>query len=279
VGWLAIAGVPPFAGFWSKDDILANAFGTNHFLWAVGLITAVLTAYYMSRQVFLVFFGKERWKEASAPRDGADAAAEPEHEPAAAGGSHGGSHGGGAHGDFKPHESPWTMGIPLVVLAGLSIFGGALNLPFSGAEFLGSWLEPVFKGSLHPLHVGHGVEITLALATAGLCLVGVAVAFAVYLRGAVAQSSMEPRILRRAWYVDGLVAAIVETPGRALSNWSSSVMDRRIIDGAVNGVGTLVRAGGSRLRAVQSGYVRNYALAVVLGAVALLGYVVVRVGI
>src|SRR4051794_12206140 len=88
VGWLAIAGVPPFAGFWSKDEILLNAFDKSPALWAVGLVTALLTAYYMSRQVFLVFFGKARWED------------------------HAEEH--GAHGELKPHESPWTMTLPLV---------------------------------------------------------------------------------------------------------------------------------------------------------------------
>ena len=103
VGWLAIAGVPPFAGFWSKDEILLFALDKSPVLYVVGLVTALLTAYYMTRQVIMVFFGKARWE------DRAD-----EH---------------GAHGDFKPHESPWIMLIPLVVLAGLSIVGGLIKLP------------------------------------------------------------------------------------------------------------------------------------------------------
>ena len=99
VAWLAIAGVPPFSGFWSKDEILINAWDKSAVLWAVGAITALLTAYYMSRQVFMVFFGKPRWEEgADAPEDS--------HQDAAA------AH--GATGDLRPHESPWTMALPLV---------------------------------------------------------------------------------------------------------------------------------------------------------------------
>src|SRR6266550_604717 len=125
VGWLSIAGVPPFSGFWSKDEILINAWDKSPVLWAVGAITALLTAYYMSRQVFLVFFGEPRWQ--------GDAAEEH-----------------GAHGDLKPHESPWTMALPLVGLALLSTFGGALNLPISpNTEFLRKWLEPLFGSALH----------------------------------------------------------------------------------------------------------------------------------
>src|SRR5207253_1358375 len=97
VAWLAIAGVPPFSGFWSKDEILVNAWDKSHVLWAVGAVTALLTAYYMSRQVFLVFFGEPRWQEGDTPRASrSEAQARP-----------------GAHGDFRPHESPWTMALPL----------------------------------------------------------------------------------------------------------------------------------------------------------------------
>ena len=103
VGWLAIAGVPPFAGFWSKDEILLFALAKSPALYIVGLVTALLTAYYMTRQVVMVFFGEARWDDRAA-----------EH---------------GAHGDIKPHESPWIMLTPLVVLAGLSIVGGIIQLP------------------------------------------------------------------------------------------------------------------------------------------------------
>jgi NADH-quinone oxidoreductase subunit L len=105
IGWLAIAGVPPFAGFWSKDEILLYAFANNRFLWLLGVIAALLTAYYMTRQVIMVFFGEARWHDHAEEN--------------------------GAHGDHTPHESPWTMVTPLVVLAGLSIVGGAMQLPFS----------------------------------------------------------------------------------------------------------------------------------------------------
>ena len=103
IGWLAIAGVPPFAGFWSKDEILLYALVESPALYVVGLVTALLTAYYMTRQVIMVFFGEAHWKD------------------------HAEEH--GAHGEIKPHESPWIMLFPLVVLAGLSIVGGVIQLP------------------------------------------------------------------------------------------------------------------------------------------------------
>ncbi|HEX2273052.1 MAG TPA: NADH-quinone oxidoreductase subunit L [Acidimicrobiales bacterium] len=270
--WLAIAGIPPFAGFWSKDDILANAYDTYPVLWAIGLVTALLTAYYMSRQVFLVFFGDERWREAVA-RTEDEAGAEPEHEPAVAG-----AHASGAHGDFRPHESPPSMALPLVVLAVLSVVGGGINLPFGDLHFLESWLEPVFGEHLHHLGLSGSTKLALAVATSALCAVGLGVAALVFLGRRVREEAVEPEVLRRGWYVDTLYSALVETPGRLLSAWSAYVLDLKVIDGAVNGVASLVRAGGSRLRAVQSGYVRNYALAVASGAVLVLGYVVVRTG-
>jgi NADH-quinone oxidoreductase subunit L len=279
VGWLAIAGVPPFSGFWSKDDILLNAFEKSPALWLVGLITALLTAYYMSRQVFLVFYGEEKWRKAAHPETPAEAHAEPEHEPVAAA-AHGGAGGTaaahGAHGDFKPHESPRIMAIPLIVLAVLAALGGLLNLPFDSAENLEHWLEPVFGENLHHVTSTGGAKVLLALTAVVAALVGVLVAAAIYRRHRIAESAVEPRILQRAWFVDELYQTVIAHPGRALSQWLASVFDAKVIDGAVNGVAALVRGGGTRLRAVQSGYVRNYALAVALGAVGMLAFAVVR---
>jgi NADH-quinone oxidoreductase subunit L len=175
-----------------------------------------------------------------------------------------------------PHESPWTMTAPLVVLAVLSVVGGALNLPWKSVERLAPWLEPVFEGRLHELSLGAGAQWTLALGTLALALVGIAVAALVYLRHRVPEERVEPVVLQRAWYVDRAYALAVEAPGRAISTWSAYVFDLKIVDGAVNGVAALVRGSGERLRRVQTGYVRNYALGVVLGAVALLAYVALR---
>ena len=258
IGWLAIAGVPPFSGFWSKDDILLAAWEKNRALWLVGLVTALMTAYYMSRQVFLVFYGGERWKKADAGHD-------PEHADA-----HAGGHGGGAHGDFKPHESPSTMTFPLIVLAALAAVAGILKSP------LEHWLESVLA---HPHHFASSSSTKLGLAAVATvsAVTGILVARSLWLRGSKArQDSLEPKALQNAWYVDGLYQKIVEAPGRALANFSAFVVDAKIIDGTVNGVGALVRAGGSRLRTIQSGFVRSYALAVAVGAVAILAYAVAR---
>ena len=149
VGWLAISGIPPLAGFWSKDDILSSVWAYHgqlgHLLWAVGFVTAGLTAYYMSRQVALVFFGKERWRrpaEAAAahgpagatPHDSAVATDESGATPESAGAAPGSA--GAAHESGTPHESPWVMLVPLVALALLALVGGLLNLPLKPLDLL-----------------------------------------------------------------------------------------------------------------------------------------------
>ena len=275
VAWLAIAGVPPFSGFWSKDEILVNAWDKSKVLWGIGAVTALLTAYYMSRQVFLVFFGKPRWQEAADAKGPEEAETQPEHEPAAAGGSVADEH--GAHGDFRPHESPWTMALPLVALAGLAAFGGALNLPINAStEFLTRWLKPLFGANLHEATATTGTKWGLFAVTLVLVLIGIAIARAVYLAHRVREEAMEPAVLQRAWYGDAFVAAFVDGPVRLFAAWSAYFFDLKVIDGAVNGAADLVRGSGTRLRRLQTGFVRNYALGVAAGAVAIFAYVVFR---
>jgi NADH-quinone oxidoreductase subunit L len=247
VGWLAIAGVPPLAGFWSKDSILLNAYDKSPVLWAFGLATALLTAYYMTRQVYLVFFGTERWREAQSDEHGR-----------------------------LPHEAPWTMLSPLVVLALLSVAGGALNLPFTEKlKVLEHWLAPVFGTALREVSVSTGLEVGLAVGSAAVALLGVTAGLQLW-RGRAERPELEPAVLQQAWYVDAAVSALVAGPGTAVAVVMADKVDAGLIDGAVNGVAAVVRAAGTRLRRVQTGYVRNYALGVAGGTVLLLGYVVVR---
>ena len=246
IGWLAIAGVPPFAGFWSKDEILLAAWEKSPVLWVVGLITALLTAFYMTRQVIMVFFGEARWHDA--------------HE----------EH--GAHGDLKPHESPWMMVAPLVVLAGLSIVGGGLNLPFSeSTERLALWLEPVVG-----LHHFHTAKLPMAIIAIVVGLLGIAAGFAVYHFKRV--KPVEPQILADAWKYDSAVSAFMGGPGRKAFD-AVAWADSHIVDGAVNGTATVVRGSAGQVRKAQSGNVRNYAAAVAVGVVLLLAWFVVGRGI
>jgi NADH-quinone oxidoreductase subunit L len=297
IGWLAIAGVPPFAGFWSKDEILLSAFDQHPILWVVGLITALLTAFYMSRQVFMVFFGEHHSGEAAAeseahesalavahgetsegvaPTEGARPAelAEPggKGSPSATGPAHGDAHGGG-----EPHESPWTMWVPLVVLALLAMVGGFMNLPFNDdVKFLGTWLEPVVHGAeIHP-HVSSGVKVLLAVVATLAGLVGIGLAVAVYLLKRV--KPVEPELLLNAYHYDDGIAAVVSGPLMSGAVLAADVVDKRGIDGAVNGAGWVARWVGSQVRKTQTGYVRNYALGIAGGAVLALAWFLVRAG-
>ena len=289
VGWLAIAGVPPFAGFWSKDDILLFAWGSGgadaKVLWAIGLVTALLTGYYMSRQVFMVFFGDARWAGTAAPSS-AGHGGEPADEitPGAAGdageaavaadpGTAAAAHGpAGEH--AEPHESPWLMTLPLVMLAVLSIAGGVINLPFNDdVDFLEHFLEPVLGENEAHIAVPTGTKVTLAVIAVVAGLIGIAVASAVYLRRRV--RAVEPEVLAHAWYYDEEVSAFMGGPGRKSFD-GIAWFDAHIVDGAVNGVATVVRAVGGRLRSVQSGFVRSYALGVTVGVVVVLGYFLTR---
>ena len=250
IGWLAIAGIPPFAGFWSKDEVLLYAFANNRLLWLIGVVTALLTAYYMTRQVIMVFFGEARWNDHAEEN--------------------------GAHGDHTPHESPWTMVTPLVVLAGLSIVGGAMQLPFSkSTHFLEHWLEPVVhhsEVSISGTWAYSNKWLLLALAIL-IAVSGVVAAIAVYAKGKF--KIIEPKILADAWRYDSAVSAIVGGPGRAAFG-GVAAFDAKIVDGAVNGIGTEVRTASGLLRKIQSGLVRSYAFVIGLGAVVVLAWFLLR---
>ncbi len=241
VGWLAIAGVPPFAGFWSKDEILAYAWDASPALWVVGIVTAVLTAFYMSRLVFMTFYGEAR-------------------------------HGDDAH----PHEPSRLMTAPLVVLAGAAAVAGGLNLPFTkDLHFLGSWLEPSLFGNEAHLSLGGGAQWLLALVSMAGAAVGIAGAAAVYLQHRLPASRVELPAAARAFYVDEAWTRFVGGPGRRAFE-GVAAFDANVVDGAVDGVGRSVRAGGALLRRVQSGFVRSYALLTAAGAVALLVWFLAR---
>ncbi len=263
IGFVAIAGIFPFAGFWSKDEILLSAFGKSPVLWVAGLVTALLTAFYMGRQVFMVFFGEPKWDRPLAEAVPALAA---ERE---ASGVHQG-HGEGPSEAIHPHESGWKMTLPLVVLAFFAATAGLLNLPmFDRTKFLEHWLDPVVSfGEVH-VHEGPVFKVSVAMIALALAITGILIAFAVYIRKREdLAAKIEQPIFANGWNYDSSITAFMGGPGRKAFE-AVAWFDRTIIDGAVNGVGTLVRDGSGKGRLTQTGYVRNYALGLAFGAVAL----------
>ena len=246
IGWLAIAGVPPFSGFWSKDEILAFAWDKNPLLWLVGIITALLTAFYMTRQVILTFFGKPRYLDA------------------------------GDDGEIKPHESPWTMTFPLVALAVLSVVGGLIQLPFSSStKRLEHWLEPAtFHNETH-LHLSGSTLWILALLALVSVGIGVGIGLSTYLKEKIDRQIFEKPILNNAWNLDSTVSKFMGGPGSKAFT-AVAKFDKEVIDGAVDGTGQIVKKIAAILRRSQNGLVRTYALGIGIGAVGLLIWFLTR---
>jgi NADH-quinone oxidoreductase subunit L len=249
IGALGLSGVPPLAGFFSKDEILAAAFHEGHTtLWALLLFGAFLTAFYSFRLVFLAFFGN--------PRMSRDVA-------------------------HHVHESPPAMTVPLILLAALTVVAGAaVGIPGAHGTAFARFLEPVL-----PLHEGeHGGVTALALlvVSAVVAVGGVVLAWAVYARSEVRPGAIGTprsalhRLLLNKYYVDELYDAAIVRPLYRLSEWSARRVDLGVIDGAVNGVARLVQASAGGLRRVQTGFVANYAFAMLLGAVAAVAYLLAR---
>ncbi len=270
VGWLAIAGVPPFAGFWSKDEILLFTLAERGpVLYAIGLVTAVLTAFYMTRQVIMVFFGEAKWESHANVEEA------PEGDEALA---------STAHGEFKPHESPPIMLFPLVVLAGLAVVGGIIQLPSFG--FVPSDWRHKLEDWLHPVVEAGEAEITgsgaydakelLAVLAIVCALIGIGLAVAIYAKKLA--KPVEPRILADGWKYDESVSAFMGGPGRRTFE-TVAWIDETIVDGAVNGVAKSVTEGAGVVRLGQTGNVRNYAGIVGVGVVLLLAWFVIGRGV
>jgi len=259
IGALAIAGVPGLAGFFSKDEILYRTYATGHtLLWVVGILTALLTAAYMFRVVFLTFHGTSR----------ADA-----HAPA-----HDDGHGGHA---AHLHDAPPAMAIALMVLAIGSVVAGYAGLPsiLGGGDWFARYLEPSFGAAPIEAVAGHGLEGGLMLVSSAVALAGIGVASYFFLQNRRAADAMAERfsglqtLLLNKYYVDEIYDATIVQPIRIVSEeglWK--VVDVQLIDGAVNGVGGTVAGASDALRRVQTGSVRAYAASVFFGVVVILGY-------
>jgi NADH-quinone oxidoreductase subunit L len=243
IAWLAIIGVPPFAGFFAKGDVLASVFAHNKLLWAIGVVTAILTAYYMTRLFVLTFTGRERFREEH-PRD--------------------------------PHESPWVMTAPLIVLSVLAAIGGIINLPWAHSSSLAHFLNPVF-GYVPAVAAANTTEQwVLAGVDTVAALLGLLAAWTLW-RSTVESPRLEPAFLQRVWYWDDFYDATIGRPLTRAAYVSDDVIEPNVIDGAVTGVAVGIRNSAQGLRKIQSGFVRQYALAMVLGFAVIVVYLLARV--
>ena len=275
IGTIALAGLPPFAGFWSKDEILLDASHHSQTIYWLLTVAAFFTAFYMGRQIWMVFFGEAR------------------HEAAA-----------------HAEESPKVMTVPLMILAALSILGGALNLPFEGFHNLGHWLEYTI-GEVEAL----GLDMQVAGVSTVLALIAILISWLLYGRNPMKQGQVDPLKkglgpiftgMENKWYVDELYHAIIVTPFNKISyfladvidwrfwhdwfhekviagtyNWISFIglneyADQKGIDAIANGLGVWTQNFSATLRKVQNGFVRSYALSVLLGVVLIVGYLVLK---
>ena len=240
VGWLAIAGVPPLAGFFAKGDVLKGAWAYSKPLWAIGLAAALLTAYYMTRLFVLAFTGDPRFLAAAGGR------------PALA----------------APHESPWVMRLPLVVLAVCAAVAGALG------PSLDRFVGPVFA-STHLATPSGSTRAVLIAIDGVVAVAGLAIAWWLW-RGRAERPALTPQFLARVWYWDDAYDAVLGRPAQAVARASADVVDPLMIDGAVVGVATATRRAARQLRGLQNGYVRSYALLFAIGTALLLGYLLAR---
>ncbi len=284
-GALALAGIFPFAGFWSKDEILLDAARNYPVVFTLLILAAFLTAFYMGRQIWMVFFGKPR-----------HAAAE------------------------HAEESPAIITIPLMVLAALSLLGGALNLP--GIHTLTNWLGFTIKAVVAEAEVApwlalswSGFNPIVAGLALLLALVAIYISWLIYGRKTLEVGEKDPLKrplgalftgMENKWYVDEIYAAVILKPYTAIARFLADVIDWRFwhdwfhekviagtynfvsktvldlhvdqqfIDAIANGLGNLTRRASASLRRLQNGFVRSYALAVLLGVVIIIGYLLIR---
>jgi NADH-quinone oxidoreductase subunit L len=238
IGCIAIAGVPPFSGFFSKDEILAAAYAKNPIYWFLGLIGAAMTAFYMFRLYATTFLGQFRGTEAQA------------------------SH---------LHESPASMTIPLIILAVLSALGGAMGVPeiLGGHHWLGQHLSSII-GAEHALHLSHTTEWILMGSSVTIALLALLIAISKYSK----QADGEPqtvlgKFLYNKWLVDEFYEKAIVQPLNRIAGFLKEVIEKNVIDGFVNGTGKIVQYGARQTRLMQSGQVGYYILFMVLSIVLL----------
>jgi len=241
---LAIAGVPPFSGFFSKDEILVGAYESNPIFYWVGLAGALMTAFYMFRLYALTFLGKFR-------------------------GTHEQEH--------HLHESPSAITIPLIVLAILSVFGGLLGIPALFAEnahALNNFLNPIFtQGEAFTTahHMEHQTEWILMGVSTLLIVIIIAFAWRKYSRTETfTENTGVNKLLENKWYVDELYDAVNVKQINAFAGFSKNFIERSVVDGAVNGVGRLMQYSSRQVRLLQNGQVGSYVLMMVLSLIVII---------
>ncbi len=233
VAWLAIIGLPPLSGFFTKEPIIASAFDrpgwTGWLYGTAALLGAGLTAFYMTRLFVLTFHGPKRWTD-----------------------------------DIKhPHESPPVMTIPLILLAFGSVFAGWLM-----STSVVDWLTPVFEGAPEPAPAHHLSHLTITLLSVGVTVLGALIAWALFRTGTALQEQPAGPVVtaaRRNLYGDAVNETVFEKPGTYLTR-ALVYFDNKGIDGLVNGLAAAVGGGSGRLRRTQTGFVRSYALSMLGGA-------------
>jgi NADH-quinone oxidoreductase subunit L len=266
-GWLAISGVPFFAGFFSKDEILWktwSAAGMGSFakvLWGIGALTAFLTAVYMTRMMVMTFWGEERFRNV-----------QPIHQEHEEKKDH--------HAPVVPHESPWSMTVPLIVLAVLSTVGGFIGVPYAfvnrDVNVIEHTLEPAvakMPGSVNTEHTDEHAEVSEERLLAGVSIViaglGIGAGLVLFRRRPLLQM---PRILENKYYVDEIYDATLIRPiatGSREGLWK--IFDMGVIDGSLHALGDAVTELGRIARWLQGGFVRAYAAIILVGALILIG--------
>src|SRR6202158_2640904 len=266
IATLAIAGIPPFAGFWSKDEILWQAYSSEHgswVFWLIGVITAFLTSFYMFRLLFMTFFGDYRGSQVD------------QHGRAHA------THGHDEHGHGEPHESPMDMLVPLMILAVLSTVGGLVGI---GNRFE-NFLAPVF-GSGHLAEAAgeaanHGIELLLMGISVAVAILGFLLAYVLYIskpylpqKIADALNGFYTAVLNK-YYVDEIYAKLFIKP---LVDGSTSILwqgvDRKVIDDTVNNTADAARHVSDEVRHMQSGNLRSYAGWIAAGSAVVIAYMI-----
>ena len=238
IGCIAIAGIPPFSGFFSKDEILAAAYEKNPVYWFLGLVGAAMTAFYMFRLYATTFLGKFRGTDDQANH---------------------------------LHESPAAMTLPLVILAILSAIAGAIGVPeiMGGGHWLSHQLTPIV-GAPHEAVLSHSTEWTLMAVSVAIAFTALLIAVLIYRKKADgAPQTTIGKFFFNKWHIDELYDMIIVNPLNRFAGFLKDVVEKGVIDGAVNGTGKLVQYSARQIRLIQNGQVGYYILFMVLGMVAL----------